>query len=83
MFEWPRIGQLLRCCSMWISEGSFRESTFTVLGVLIENVRLHGKIEFFHKRMIVGLCNDSQTFQHGRIQDVLFVASSQGQSPLP
>jgi len=53
-----------------------------MLGEFLNHVSLHGKIEFVNKRTIVGRCNYSQAFQHGRIEHVVFVACSQGQSPL-
>lgn len=53
-----------------------------MLGEFLEHVGLHSEIELLDKRTIVGGCNHGQAFQCCCIQHVLFVAPSQGKSPL-
>ncbi len=80
--EWPKTSRLFRCCGGLIGEGSFHEPIFSMFGKFLEHVVLDGKIELLNKRTIVGGCNNSQAFQRGCIQHVMFVAPSQGRSPL-
>ena len=53
-----------------------------MLGEFLEHVGFHSEIEFLYKRTVVGGSNNSQAFQCGCIQHGMFVAPSQGRSPL-
>lgn len=65
-----------------IREGSLSEFIYSMLVEFPNNVRLHGNIEFFFQRSLVGSCSHYQAFQQSRMQYVMFVATSQGHSPL-